>query len=56
MDKQDRLKQNQAKLANIQQRLAILEQEKQDLFQEALRIDGESRILNEQIKEEETKL
>ncbi|MCJ7829370.1 MAG: hypothetical protein MUP81_06490 [Dehalococcoidia bacterium] len=52
MNIEERLELNKQKLNGIQARLSQLEQEKQELLQEALRLDGELRILNEQVAEE----
>ena len=47
MDIKDRIKSNQQKITGIQQRLNQVETEKQELLQEALRLDGELRLLKE---------
>jgi hypothetical protein len=52
LDKQERLKQNTARITELQQRFNLLEQEKQNLMFEATRLVGENRLLEEQIKEE----
>ncbi|MCJ7828150.1 MAG: hypothetical protein MUP81_00220 [Dehalococcoidia bacterium] len=49
MNIEDRITLNKQKLNGIQARLGQIEQEKQELLQEALRTDGELRILNEQV-------
>ena len=56
MNIQERIKLNQQKLTGIQQRIGQLEAEKQELLQEALRLDGELRLLNEQAKETTEKI
>lgn len=55
MNIEERINLNKQKLNGIQSRLGQLEQEKQELLQEALRIDGELRLLNEQLKEPKKK-
>ena len=52
MDKQERLKQNTAKITELQKRFDLLEQEEQNCMMEAARLVGENRLLEEQIKEE----
>lgn len=52
MNIEERIALNQQKLNGIQSRINQIELEKQELVQEALRLDGEIRILNEQLKEE----
>lgn len=47
----ERLAQNGDKLKAIQDKLQQLEQTKQELLQELLRLDGESRVLLELQKE-----
>ena len=42
-----RLAQNEVKLKSLQSRLQQMEQEKQQLLQEFLRLDGERRLLIE---------
>lgn len=53
MDIKERLAHSQAKMNDMQQRLNAIEQEKQELLQEILRLDGECRLLNELSKESE---
>ncbi|MBN1691315.1 MAG: hypothetical protein JW901_09850 [Dehalococcoidia bacterium] len=50
MDIKERQGLNKAKLEGIVQRIQSIDQEKQELLQEALRLDGENRLLDEQIK------
>ena len=47
MNIEERINLNQQKIIGIQARINQLEAEKQELLQEALRLDGELRILNE---------
>lgn len=51
MDVKERQSLNKAKLEGIAQRIQSLEQEKYELLQEALRLDGENRVLSEMEKE-----
>jgi hypothetical protein len=51
MNIEERIELNKQKLSGIQQRATQLDIEKQELLQEALRLDGELRVLNEQLKE-----
>ena len=53
MNIEERTELNKQKLNSIQQRINQTEAEKQELLQEALRLDGELRLLGEQIKERE---
>jgi len=53
MNIEERIKLNQAKISGIAQRITQLDIEKSELTQEALRLDGENRVLNEQLKEKE---
>ena len=52
MNIQERIDLNTQKITGIQQRIGQLEAEKQELLQEALRLDGELRLLNEQAAEQ----
>ncbi len=52
MDIKEHLTQNEQKLKELQIRLQLLQQETQQLLQEALRLDGEHRLLLEMQKEE----
>ena len=45
MNSKDRLESNKQKLAGLVQRINDLDREKQELLQEALRLDGENRLL-----------
>lgn len=47
MNTQGRLEANKQKLAGLVQRINDLDREKQELMQEALRLDGENRLLIE---------
>lgn len=47
MDTKERLQQNQQKMRGLQQRLQVLETEKQEILQEVLRLDGANRLLIE---------
>ena len=51
MDIKERLTQNKQKLQEIQSKLQQLEQTRQELLQELLRLDGETRLLQELEKE-----
>jgi len=51
MDIKERLVQNRQKLQEVQVKLQQLEQTKQELLQELLRLDGENRLLLEMEKE-----
>ena len=51
MDIKNRLVANNQKLRDIQSKLQQLEQQKQELLQELLRLDGETRLLQELEKE-----
>ena len=51
MDIKERLVQNRQKLREVQSKLQQLEQSKQELLQELLRLDGENRLLLEMEKE-----
>lgn len=55
MNIEERISLNKQKLNGIQARLNQLEEEKSGLIQEALRLDGEIRILNEQVAEKARK-
>lgn len=55
MNIEERIELNIQKLNGIQSRINQLEQEKQELLQEALRLDGEIRVLKEQNKEKRKK-
>jgi hypothetical protein len=55
MNIEERIELNKQKLSGIQQRATQLDIEKQELLQEALRLDGELRVLNEQVKEKTEK-
>jgi uncharacterized protein (UPF0335 family) len=48
----ERLELNKQKLTGIIQRINELEKEKQELAQEALRLDGENRLLLEMVNKE----
>ncbi len=51
MNIKERQQQNQQKMIEIQQQIQQLDQAKQNLLQELLRLDGEGRLLNELEKE-----
>lgn len=51
MDIRERLVENRKRLQGIQSQLQTLEQKKQELLQELLRLDGEGRLLDELQKE-----
>jgi hypothetical protein len=51
MNIEERIALNKQKLTGIQQKVNQLEIEKGELVQEALRLDGELRVLQEQEKE-----
>jgi len=53
MNTEERIALNQEKLRGIQGRINQLEAEKQEFIQEALRLDGELRILKEQLEEKQ---
>jgi len=53
MNLKERINLNKAKLSGIQQRMTQIDTEKSELLQEALRLDGEIRVLNEQLAEKE---
>lgn len=55
MNIEERIKLNQQKLNGIVSRINQMETEKQELLQESLRLDGENRILNEQLQEKTKK-
>lgn len=55
MNKQEELNLTLAKIDGICQRCAALDREKNDLTQEALRLDGEVRLLKRQIENEKPK-
>jgi predicted nuclease with TOPRIM domain len=55
MNLEERINLNKAKLSGIQQRMTQIDTEKSELLQEALRLDGELRILNEQLAEPKEK-
>jgi predicted nuclease with TOPRIM domain len=50
-DTKERLAQNQQKMRGLQQRLQVLETEKQEILQEVLRLDGQNQLLIEMQKE-----
>ena len=52
MNIEERLKQTDQKLQDIQLQLQQLEQTKQELLQEFLRLDGEHRLLQKLIEQE----
>jgi len=54
MNIEQRLKETRTRLQGTAERLNKLEQEKQSLLQEMLRLDGEVRVLVELLKEKET--
>jgi len=47
MDTKERLTENNQKFQDIQSKLQQLEQARQELLQELLRLDGENRLLRE---------
>jgi predicted nuclease with TOPRIM domain len=55
MNIEERINLNKAKLSGIQQRMTQIDTEKSELLQEALRLDGEIRVLNEQLVEPKEK-
>jgi len=55
MNLEERINLNKAKLSGIQQRMTQIDTEKSELLQEALRLDGEIRVLNEQLVEPKEK-
>ena len=55
MNIEERLALNKTKLSGIQQRIQQIEIEKQEFLQEALRLDGEIRVLNEQLADKKEK-
>ena len=50
MNIEERIALNKQKLHGIQSRITQLEIEKSEWLQEALRLDGENRVLNEQLQ------
>jgi predicted nuclease with TOPRIM domain len=52
-DTKERLAQNQQKMKGLQQRLQLLESEKQEILQEVLRLDGENRLLKDMEKKDD---
>jgi hypothetical protein len=55
MNIEERLSLNKAKLSGIVSRVQALDADKEALLQEALRLDGENRVLNEQLAEPKEK-
>lgn len=53
MDTKERLSQNQQKMKGLQQRLQVLEAEKQEILQAILRTDGAIQVLQELVKEQD---
>jgi hypothetical protein len=52
MDIKERLAQTEVKMHDVETTLQYLEQNKQNLLQELLRLDGEKRLLMEMQKDE----
>jgi hypothetical protein len=55
MNIEERLALNKQKVNGIVTRIQTIDVEKEALLQEALRLDGENRILNEQVASKEKK-